>query len=239
MAIYFPGFPWWFWRGGSKDKQPVSNGSSLNSDWGLGLREPETVKFQTKIAPAKGKGKCQGSEERMKVDKECDVVVVPSDGVHLSGYESDGPEWSIGWEEPHGPGFQGDDEDDGGFAVLVPCYRPGCKELVEGPNNRLLSAIKNLPNGFSSGPSHLHLLTRCFKLGERWRATSSGQGGVEGAYTAKAKASGYYEREATLCSSGFLLFRTSESLEVADRVTVDEISVNISARGTLEEVILL
>ncbi|XP_022751133.1 uncharacterized protein LOC111299888 [Durio zibethinus] len=160
MAVSFPRFPWWFWSGGSKDKQPVLNGSSLNSssssssDRGLGMRESETVKFQTKIASAKGKGTWQGSEERRVVDKECDIVVVSSDGMHLSGYESDGPEWSIGWEEPHGPGFQGDNEDDGGFAVLVPCYRPGCKELVEGPNNQLLSAIKNLPNVFSSEGSN-------------------------------------------------------------------------------------
>ncbi|XVF15297.1 hypothetical protein REPUB_Repub09cG0138900 [Reevesia pubescens] len=159
MAVSFPGFPWWFWGGGSKEKQPISNGSSLNSlnsssDWGLGLRESETVKFQTKIAPTKGTGNWQSSEERRVAEKECDVVVVPSDGLHLSGYESDGPEWSIGWEEPHGPGFQSDVEDDGGFAVLVPCYRPGCKELVEGPNNQLLSAIQNLPNGFSSEGSN-------------------------------------------------------------------------------------
>lgn len=143
MASSFPGFPWWFWGGGSKDKQRVSNGSlNSSSDLGLGLREPETVKFPTKVAPSKGKW--QGSEELMMVDKEYDLVVVPSDG----------PEWSIGWEEPHGSAFQGDCEDDGGFSVLVPCYRPGCKELVEGPNNQLLSAIKNLPNGFSSEGSN-------------------------------------------------------------------------------------
>ncbi|GMI68711.1 Clavata complex interactor 2 [Hibiscus trionum] len=135
MAVRFPGFPWWFLGGGSKEKQPFSNGSS----------DSETVKFQTKIIPEKGKW--QGNEERRVVDKECDVVVVPSsDGLHLSGYESEGPEWSIGWEEPHGSGFQ----DDGGFAVLVPCYKPGCKALVDGHNNQLLSAMENLPNGFCS-----------------------------------------------------------------------------------------
>ncbi|GMI67962.1 hypothetical protein HRI_000465500 [Hibiscus trionum] len=161
MAVSFPGFPWWFWGGGNKEKQPASNGSSLNSpnsssssDWGLGLRESETVKFQTKISQRKGKAKWQGSEERRVVDKEYEVVMVPSDGVHLSGYESDGPEWSIGWEEPHGPGFQGHDEDDGGFAVLVPCYRPGCKELAQSPNNQFLTAIENLPTGFSSEGSN-------------------------------------------------------------------------------------
>ncbi|MCI80198.1 hypothetical protein A2U01_0101469, partial [Trifolium medium] len=32
-----------------------------------------------------------------------------------------------------------DDSDDDSFAVLVPCYSPGCKE-VEGSNNVLLKA---------------------------------------------------------------------------------------------------
>ncbi|KAE8709466.1 protein SGT1-like protein [Hibiscus syriacus] len=159
MAVSFPGFPWWFRGGGNKEKPPVSNGSSLNSlnsssDWGLGLRESETVKFPAKISRRKAKAKWQGSEERRVVDEEFDVMLVPSEGVHLSGYESEGPEWSIGWEEPHGPGFQGHDEDDGGFAVLVPCYKPGCKELVQSPNNQLLTAIENLPTGFSSEGSN-------------------------------------------------------------------------------------
>jgi hypothetical protein len=60
--------------------------------------------------------------------------------------------------EPLGSDFESndnDDEDDSGdhsFAVLVPCYSPGCKE-VDGSNNVLLNAIKNLPNEFSSGMS--------------------------------------------------------------------------------------
>ncbi|TYH42352.1 hypothetical protein ES332_D11G058500v1 [Gossypium tomentosum] len=119
MAVSFPGFPWRFSRGASKEKQPVVKGASLNSgnsssDWGA-----ETVKFQTKIS---GNGKWQGSEERRVIDKEFDVVVVPSD-------------------EPLGPGFHGD-EDDGGYAILVPCYKCGYKELVNGPSNQLPSAIK-------------------------------------------------------------------------------------------------
>ncbi|KAL4387472.1 hypothetical protein GQ457_09G011030 [Hibiscus cannabinus] len=140
MAVSFSGFRWWFRGVGNKDKQLVSNGSSLNSS----SSSSDTVKFQTNIAPSKGKW--AGGEK---------TKVVQSDGLILSGYdESDGPEWSIGWEEPHGPGFQADDEEDGGFAVVVPCYKPGCKELVEGPNNQLLSAIKNLSNGFSSEGSN-------------------------------------------------------------------------------------
>ncbi|KAK8566200.1 hypothetical protein V6N13_021274 [Hibiscus sabdariffa] len=133
MAVSFPGFPSRFWGGGSKEKQSVAKGSSLKSS-------SETFESKTKITPAKGKGKWQG------IDREFDIVVVPSDG----GYESDGPEWSIGWEEPHGASFR-DEEDDGGggggFVVLVPCYKHGCKELVYGPNDKFLNAIKTFPNG--------------------------------------------------------------------------------------------
>ncbi|CAN6984254.1 hypothetical protein IGI04_000096 [Brassica rapa subsp. trilocularis] len=56
-------------------------------------------------------------------------------------------EWSVGWTEPLGPGFQSDEEgDDGGFLVLVPCYRA----VSEGSGNKqLLTAVKNLPSGLS------------------------------------------------------------------------------------------
>ncbi|KAL4360619.1 hypothetical protein GQ457_04G034840 [Hibiscus cannabinus] len=129
MTVSFPGFPSRFWGGGKKEKQSVAKGSSLKSS-------SATVESKTKITPAKGKGKWQG------IDKEFDIVVVPSDG----GYESDGPEWSIGWEEPHGAGFRDGEDDDGGgggggFVVLVPCYKHGCKELVYGPNDKFLSTI--------------------------------------------------------------------------------------------------
>uniref|UniRef100_A0A5B6ZU49 Uncharacterized protein n=1 Tax=Davidia involucrata TaxID=16924 RepID=A0A5B6ZU49_DAVIN len=154
MAVSLTRFSWWLW--GGKDKEPVSSGSSANStsDWGFGLREPDTVKFRSvrgaKMAPStrKVKRKWQSREER-RIDKEYDVVLVPSDGVCLSGSESDDSDWSIGWLEPHAPDFQSDDEADDSFAVLVPCYRHDCKELEEGLNNQLLSAIKNLPNQYS------------------------------------------------------------------------------------------
>ena len=79
-----------------KDKEPISNGSSLNSssDWGLGIREVDNVKFHSvkgaKIASAtrKVKRKWHSREER-RIDKEYDIVLVPSDGVCLSGSESD------------------------------------------------------------------------------------------------------------------------------------------------------
>ncbi|KAK8511633.1 hypothetical protein V6N13_024260 [Hibiscus sabdariffa] len=117
MAVSISGFPWWF---RNKDKQLISNGSSsLNSS---SSSCSDTVKFPSK-------GKWAGGEK---------TRVVQSDGFLLSGYESDGQEWSIGWEEPHGPGFQVDGDDDGGFAVLVPCYKPGCKQLLQGHNQQPL-----------------------------------------------------------------------------------------------------
>ncbi|GLU18197.1 hypothetical protein SLE2022_345100 [Rubroshorea leprosula] len=158
MAVSFPRFSWRFW-GGSKERERLSSGPSLNSssDCSFGLKELDTVNFPAKMGskPEKGKGKWENSEER-GIERDCDIVLVTADGMHLSGYESDGPEWSIGWEEPHGPGFHRGDETDGGFAVLVPCYRPGCKELLEGPNNQLLSAMKSLPNGvYTEGNNYM------------------------------------------------------------------------------------
>ncbi|KAJ1375822.1 hypothetical protein SESBI_50585 [Sesbania bispinosa] len=167
MAVSLTRLSWWLW-GGGKEKEPVSSGSPLNSssEWGFSLKERESVNVKfplvkgTKIAPShrKVKRKWQSREER-RIDREYDVVLVPSDGGGcLSGSESDDSDWSIGWLEPHGSDFLSDDDSDGSFAVLVPCYRPGCKE-VEGSNNELLSAIKNLPNEFSSGKILLKFVT--------------------------------------------------------------------------------
>lgn len=140
-----------------KEKEPVSNGSSLSSsfEWGFGTRETESVKFPAvkgkKIASSqrKVKRKWQSREER-KIDREFDAELVPSDGCCLSGSESDDPDWSIGWFEPHGVDFESDD----GLAVLVPSYRSGCKKVMEVSNNHLFSTIKNLSNEFSSGKSY-------------------------------------------------------------------------------------
>ncbi|KAF1861869.1 hypothetical protein Lal_00026344 [Lupinus albus] len=152
MAVSFTRLSRWLW--GSKEKKPVvSNRSppnSSSSEWGR-----ETGKFPlvkgTKITPPsqrKVKRKWPSREDR-RIDRESDIMLVPSDGGDcLSDSESDDSDWSIGWLEPHGSDFQSDDESDNSFAVLVPCYRPGCKE-VEGSNNELLSAIKNLPNELS------------------------------------------------------------------------------------------
>ncbi|CDY37830.1 BnaAnng04910D [Brassica napus] len=56
--------------------------------------------------------------------------------------EPDDPEWSIGWVEPHGPGFKSEDDTGGGFVVLVPCY----KKVIDGSGNQI-------PTGFLSPAS--------------------------------------------------------------------------------------
>lgn len=56
------------------------------------------------------------------VDPEFDLVIVPADGISMSGSESDVSDWSVGWFEPHHNGFTTENEIEDSFAVLVPCY---------------------------------------------------------------------------------------------------------------------
>ena len=87
------------------------------------------------------------------MDREYDVVLVPSDGGCVSGSESDDSDWSIGWLEPHGPGFPSDDESDNSFAVLVPCYGRDCGTRVEDPTSNFLNGVGNFPDSYSDGKS--------------------------------------------------------------------------------------
>lgn len=160
---------WNMWGGGGRRE----NEKEQVSEWGVSLKECEVVKENKKVSSPShrkfGRKREEKKEERT-IDREYDVVFVPSDGgdwCFLSGSESDDSDWSIGWLEPLGSDFESndddDDEDSGGdsFAVLVPCYSPGCKE-IEGSSNVLLNAIKNLPNEFSSdGKNYM----------EQWLAT--------------------------------------------------------------------
>ncbi|KDO60554.1 hypothetical protein CISIN_1g048590mg [Citrus sinensis] len=144
MAVSLTRFSWWLWNS-NKEKEPVSSGS-INSSSSNERAFGDTVTFpSTRIAstPRKVKKKWQSREERKKMDKEWWSL--------FSGSESDDSDWSIGWLEPHGADFQTDDESDNSFAVLVPCYRPGCKELEEASNIHLLNAIKNLPHELLPG----------------------------------------------------------------------------------------
>lgn len=163
MAVSITRLSWWLW--GGKAEQTVPSGSSLNSstsDFGLGLRDVDTVKFASvkggkmhSTPPRRSKPKWNSREER-RVDREYDVVLVPSDGGCLSGSESDDSDWSIGWMEPHAPDFQSDDETESSFAVLVPCYGRGRKDTVENPNKRIFGVIGDLASGYSAdGKKHM------------------------------------------------------------------------------------
>ncbi|VVB18131.1 unnamed protein product [Arabis nemorensis] len=84
---------------------------------------------------------CGGnSKER---DKKESITPKGSSSLNPSLKKND-PEWSIGWVEPHGPGFKSEDDDDcGGFVVLVPCY----KKVLDGSGNLIPT------NGFFSPPA--------------------------------------------------------------------------------------
>ncbi|XP_059307402.1 uncharacterized protein LOC132058981 [Lycium ferocissimum] len=154
MSVSLTRLSWWWW--GGKEKEPVSNGSSsmnpLQQDFGLDLKFKSVSGANlASTSTRKVKRKWKSREERKRFDKKYDVVLVPSDGVCLSGSESDDSDWSIGWLEPHALDFQNDDEADDSFAVLVPCYRHDCiREIEEEPNNQFLNAIENLSNEYSA-----------------------------------------------------------------------------------------
>ncbi|KHG15119.1 Ribosomal RNA small subunit methyltransferase A [Gossypium arboreum] len=157
MAVAFTHLSWWLWSG--KHQEPrIANGSSLSSSPDSGLLDSDNLKFplvkRANMASSsrKVRRKWHSREER-KIDREYDVVIVPSDGGCVSGSESDGSDYSIGWMEPHGPGFNSDDESDNSFAVLVPCYGHRQDDMLEDPKNNLLGAIVNIPNYYSSGPT--------------------------------------------------------------------------------------
>ncbi|KAK1439336.1 hypothetical protein QVD17_05152 [Tagetes erecta] len=161
MSFSLTRFSWWHW-GNGKDQEAIISSDSMKLS--------SSKKKETKLSSSrKVKKKWHSREERKRVvDKEYDVVLVPSDGVCLSAsdessYDSD---WSIGWMEPHAPDFfQSDDEGyhaaadddddvaDNSFAVLVPCYRNDYKgfkihEMEEQPSNQFLNVLTTLPNGF-------------------------------------------------------------------------------------------
>lgn len=161
MAVAFTNLSWWLWSG--KHQEPrIPNGSSVNSSssdlnmWG----ESEVMRFPLVHANMGGtsssssrrvKRKWHSREERKKIDREYDVVLVPSDGGCVSGSESDDSDWSIGWLEPHGPGFPSDDETtDNSFAVLVPCYGRDYGRMEEDTKGNLLSGVGNFPDTFYS-----------------------------------------------------------------------------------------
>ncbi|KAK2659922.1 hypothetical protein Ddye_006455 [Dipteronia dyeriana] len=162
MALAFTQVSWWLSSG--KHQEPkISNGSTLNSSPDSGLWESDNLKFplvkNSNMASSsrRVRRKWQSREQR-KIDREYDVVLVPSDGGCVSGSESDDSDYSIGWLEPHGPGFQSDDDADNSFAVLVPCYGHAQDDMIRDTKNNILGAIVNIPDNYSAGKSNFFFI---------------------------------------------------------------------------------
>ncbi|XP_057442449.1 uncharacterized protein LOC130734141 [Lotus japonicus] len=153
MSVAFTNLSWWF-PSGKQQESRIPNGSSVNPSTDLNIWESEFLRFPLVRANVgsssrRVKRKWHSREER-KVDREYDVVLVPSDGGCVSGSESDDSDWSIGWLEPHGPGFPSDDETDNSFAVLVPCYgRDYDRMMEEDPKSNLMNGVRNFPDSYS------------------------------------------------------------------------------------------
>lgn len=157
MAVAFSQFSWWSWSGKHQDTK-ISKNSKTTSDVNM-LEFDQNLKFPlvnvTSSTPKRVKRRWQSRRER-KVDKEYDVVLVPSDGGCLSGSESDDSDWSIGWLEPHGADFYSDDDDDededDSFAVLVPCYGRGRVDIINPNrgNDKFLDSIGQVPDIYSA-----------------------------------------------------------------------------------------
>ncbi|KAG9137435.1 hypothetical protein Leryth_020638 [Lithospermum erythrorhizon] len=84
------------------------------------------------------------SREERKIDKDYDLVLVPSDGGCVSGSESDDSDYSVGWLEPHGPGFQSDEELEDSFAVIVPCYGRCRGDPEDGDKGNSMNGLANI-----------------------------------------------------------------------------------------------
>ncbi|RAL48843.1 hypothetical protein DM860_001163 [Cuscuta australis] len=153
MALSLSRLSWWLW--GGKEKESTPKGSSVNTLPDCAPGQPESLEVR------RGRRKRVSVEERRRVDKEYDMVLVRSDDVCLLGSESDESDWSIGWLEPHHPDFYDDEEEekeeDNTFAVLVPCYRFDRRELGhDDPSNHFFRAIKTIANESSlEGKKHM------------------------------------------------------------------------------------
>lgn len=186
MAMAFAQLPRWLWgqktheTGSSSSSSlsspsPVPYSSSSQSST-IGMRDPDILRFpsmqEARIPPRRVRRKWHSRTER-RMDREYDVVLVPSDGGCISGSESDDSDWSIGWFEPHAPDFSSENESENSFAVLVPCYglphpsdtvdskRASLATGAENPKTQLLDAIlSNLSNGSSATDSKKYM--------ERW-----------------------------------------------------------------------
>ncbi|XP_006659395.1 uncharacterized protein LOC102704725 [Oryza brachyantha] len=161
-------FSHWIWPGSRTRRArdaPVSSAATamaeaLFPDSPSGFREPEALRVPSSgVRPRKGASRRRSSREEARVDREHDMVIVPSDGgdAYLSDSGSDDSDWSIGWLEPQGPELHSDGDSEGSFAVLVPCYRRGRRveepgrgrladDNVSGGKNFVERWLSSLPN---------------------------------------------------------------------------------------------
>ncbi|KAL6846078.1 hypothetical protein ACP4OV_023526 [Aristida adscensionis] len=148
MSMALSRFTQWLWPGSASrvathELPSVGLTSSSFPDFPSGFREPDTVTFSAGAGAGSRRGRPRRVRNRRRsrgeprVDREYDMVIVPSDGGGcLSVSESDDSDWSIGWLEPQAPELQTDGDTENCFAVLVPCYRHGRAEQPgrhEGP----------------------------------------------------------------------------------------------------------
>uniref|UniRef100_A0A7N0USL3 Uncharacterized protein n=1 Tax=Kalanchoe fedtschenkoi TaxID=63787 RepID=A0A7N0USL3_KALFE len=154
MALAFTTLSWLSWSRKCRQTK-AANCSSSNTTQDPGLLELDMVKFPiangNNIASSSRRVKRKwGSREERKLNKECDVVLVPHDGACVSASESDDSDWSVGWLEPHGPEFQSDDDEsqNNSFAVLVPCYGRGAHNAAtENHQNNFFGPTGNFSDG--------------------------------------------------------------------------------------------
>ena len=164
MSMALSRFTQWLWPGGAAARVATHElpGTALTSssfpDFPSGFREPDTVTFYTagggaagrRTRPRRARNR-RRSRGEPRVDREYDMVIVPSDGGGcLSGSDSDDSDWSIGWLEPLAPDLQTDGDSEGSFAVLVPCYRRGRVQRSAHTDGRFPGAI-GVANGGVSG----------------------------------------------------------------------------------------
>ncbi|KAJ3677485.1 hypothetical protein LUZ60_003209 [Juncus effusus] len=94
---------------------PQQNQQSPNPNLPNSPISPQNPRTQIHYSPRAHKNR----EPKSRIDKEYNIVLVPSDGESES--DSDESDWSIGWLEP----TEFEHEKDSSFAVLVPCYKTG------------------------------------------------------------------------------------------------------------------
>ncbi|XP_013712013.1 uncharacterized protein BNAC09G06990D isoform X1 [Brassica napus] len=142
MAVSFPRLPRWLCGGGANTKKE-SKGSPPSLK--------KTIKSESSCSTTVKKAK-KGWIGRGGEEEKMGNVVFP---------EPDDPEWSIGWVEPHGPGFKSEDDTGGGFVVLVPCY----KKVMGGSGNQILNGFfSTAPVKFVDGKNMEQLLSSIRKL---------------------------------------------------------------------------